>query len=84
MAKKQFAVGDRIRLTGQFLRNTGQFTGPEGQSRWTVTGISPAGMLVTDEPDDDAADWYSAEELAEHPYLRYRRIHPSNCEKVRK
>lgn len=34
--KRSFAVGDRVRLTGRFLRSTGQFTGPEGQSRWIV------------------------------------------------
>jgi hypothetical protein len=28
--------GDRVRLTGAFLRSTGQHTGPEGLSRWRV------------------------------------------------
>jgi hypothetical protein len=31
-----FAPGDRVRLTRQFLKNTGQY-GSEGHSRWTVT-----------------------------------------------
>jgi hypothetical protein len=29
-------VGSRVRLTGKFLRSTGQYTGQEGLSRWTV------------------------------------------------
>lgn len=28
--------GQRVRLTGDFLRNTGQIAGGEGQKRWTV------------------------------------------------
>ncbi|HKW13091.1 MAG TPA: hypothetical protein VJS69_01255 [Candidatus Krumholzibacteria bacterium] len=34
--KKKPAVGTRVRLTGEFLHNTGQITGPEGLARWTV------------------------------------------------
>ena len=47
--------GTRVRLTGKFLRNTGQHTGSEGQSRWTVTGCA-CGLckngrhVATDEP----------------------------------
>ena len=29
-------VGDKVKLTGKFLRNTGQFTGSEGLSQWIV------------------------------------------------
>ena len=29
-------VGDRVKFTGQFLRNTGQFYGSEGMSEWVV------------------------------------------------
>ena len=28
--------GDKVRHTGEFLRNTGQFTGSAGLDRWTV------------------------------------------------
>jgi hypothetical protein len=35
MAAK-FQPGDKVRLTGKFLRNTGQIAGGEGQSKWTV------------------------------------------------
>lgn len=33
---KHFEPGDRVRLTGVFLKNTGQRAGGEEQSRWTV------------------------------------------------
>ena len=33
---KKLRPGDIVKLTGQFLRSTGQQTGSEGASRWTV------------------------------------------------
>jgi hypothetical protein len=38
-------VGTRIRLTGDFLRNTGQMTGGEGQSRW-LTVACECGLCI--------------------------------------
>ncbi len=32
----KLVVGDRVGLTGLFLKNTGQCTGPEGFKVWTV------------------------------------------------
>ena len=37
--------GDRVRLTGEFLRDTGQYAGPEGLARWKVMGCD-CGMCV--------------------------------------
>lgn len=34
-----FAIGDRVRFSGEWLRNTCQYTGPVGQLRGTVTGV---------------------------------------------
>lgn len=31
-----FKTGERVRLTAKFLRNTGQFTGREPLSVWTI------------------------------------------------
>jgi hypothetical protein len=36
MRRHQLKPGTRIKLTSKFLRSTGQQTGPEGLSRWTV------------------------------------------------
>jgi hypothetical protein len=49
------APGQRVRLTGQFLRSTGQFTGQDAHSTWTVVAIDtygsgPTVMVTTDEP----------------------------------
>ena len=56
--RKTFAVGSRVRLTGAFLRSTGQYTGPEPQSVWTVQecscGLCRDGRFVaTDETSYD-------------------------------
>lgn len=47
--------GHRVRLTGAFLRNTGQTVGGEGLSRWTVVScpcsLCKSGRFVAvDEP----------------------------------
>lgn len=52
---RKLQPGDRIKLTGKFLRNTGQVVGGEGQSTWTVVAcncsLCQAGRFVaTDEP----------------------------------
>lgn len=79
---KPLAVGDRVRLTGKFLRNTGQYAGPEGRSVWTITGFSNAGRwAITDQPTN--TDHYSAEELAADPSLAFRRIAVANLQRVR-
>lgn len=72
-------VGDRVRLTGKYLRSTGQATGPEGLSRWTVTGIHRS-WAITDQPA--GTSWYTAEELTADPTLRFRRIALANLETV--
>ena len=47
---KQIAPGTKIKLTAKFLRNTGQYTGPEGISRWIVQacacGLCKGGSFV--------------------------------------
>lgn len=32
----RFNIGDKVRLTGKHLRNTGQYTGSAGMDRWIV------------------------------------------------
>ena len=38
-AKKKFAVGDRVKYTGKWLRNTGQQTGPAGRRKGTIKDL---------------------------------------------
>lgn len=72
-------VGDRVRLTGKFLRNTGQTKGPEGKRRWLVTAID-GDWAVTDEKAD--VRWFTEDELQEDPSLKWRRIALANLEVV--
>ena len=51
-------VGDRVQLTGKFLRSTGQIAGGEGQSVWTIVNcpcsMCASGMYVAvNEPSYD-------------------------------
>lgn len=75
---RDFAIGDRVKLTSKFLRNTGQHTGPEGQHTWVITGFTNEGRwAITDQPAA-TLDYYTADELAADPTLRYRRIAVEN------
>lgn len=69
------AVGTRVRLTGEFLRNTGQIAGGEGQSKWTTVacscGLCQGGRFVAvDQPSTDDP-------------TRSRHIHAGNLERCR-
>ena len=82
MATRKFQIGDKVRLTAKFLRNTGQYAGPSSLSVWTITGFTRNGWAITDEPSD--AYYYSAEEVAADPTLGFRRIALCHLQKVRK
>lgn len=73
------AVGDRVKLTGKFLRSTGQALGAEGASVWTVKAIRGE-FVVTDQPI--AFDCWTPEEHAADPLLKFRRINAANVFKV--
>lgn len=56
--KQQPQPGTRVRFTGEFLRNSGQIKGGEGQSRWTVVectcGLCMVGTYVAvNQPSHD-------------------------------
>ena len=73
------AVGDRVRLSGAYLRSTGQAASREGTKTWTVKGITGDFAIV-----DEAADtrWFTDSELATDPSLRWRRIALGNLVRV--
>lgn len=80
-----FKPGDRVKFTGTFLRSTGQIVGGEGNKVWTVRDCScsscKSGSLVcTDESYDEAhlKRFYTAEEIATLPHLRWRHIASGN------
>lgn len=63
MKKPKFEPGAKVRLTGDFLRSTGQVVGGEGHSRWTVVacecGLCKSGsfVAVNETTDGDAITW---------------------------
>lgn len=71
--------GTKVRLTGSFLKSTGQQRGGEGASRWTVLGNSGAFVIVNEEAD---TRWFTPEELAADPSPKWRRINRANLEIV--
>lgn len=77
-------AGTTVRLTGKFLRNTGQHKGREGASRWKVVGPVP-GMpqhVYVNEPvpEEDRIAWYG--DLPEEERPRWRAIALGNLEVV--
>lgn len=71
-------AGTRVRMTGRFLASTGQQTGSEGLSRWTVLDCScrmcAAGTHVaTDEPHPAALDRRGYEDVPDAERLAMKR-----------
>jgi hypothetical protein len=87
MAKgKRFAVGDEVRLTGAFLKSTGQQTGVEGRLTWIVQACpcrlcADGRFVLTDQPREDDG-MFTAEEIAREPHLQYRHINAGNLVRV--
>lgn len=77
--KSKIQVGDKVKLTGKFLKSTGQFKGPAGLSTWVVTAITPNGWAVTNQAVSNATlESFAADELAADPSLKFRRIALAN------
>lgn len=45
-------IGDKVRLTGKFLKSTGQHAGGEGRKTWIVVGfwVGDSSMVLVNEP----------------------------------
>lgn len=82
MAK--FAVGDRVRFTAKFLRNTAQGTGYASKETWTVTGFSRDWAITDQELSAEYVEMmWTPDELAADPTLKFRRIAIAHLEKLR-
>jgi hypothetical protein len=76
-AFRDFQVGAKVRLSGKFLRATGQVTGSEGSKTWTIRGICQGGAwAIVDEPS--MTNYFTPEELEADPTLKWRRIAVAN------
>jgi len=77
-----FQAGDKVKMTGKFLRSTGQVVGGEGSKVWTVmafTDDSFLRMVIVDELlSPEMLKYFSDAELAADPSLKYRRINALN------
>jgi hypothetical protein len=84
---KRFAVGDKVRLTGDFLRSTGQFAGGDGMAVWTVQAC-PCSLcregrfILTDELRQDDGVFTSAD-IRREPHLQFRHVNAANVQKAR-
>lgn len=89
MAKRKgFEAGARVRYTGAFLRNTGQYTGPAGMRRGTIVGPVP-GMrdeFIGVRWDDENLDAYPGNddpELREHIRINGAAVLAINLERAK-
>lgn len=85
--KTKPAVGTAVRLTGAFLKNTGQQAGDEGAKRWKIVecgcGLCVLGKhAATDEKHDDAYRAKMWGDLPEAERPLYRHVALSNLEIV--
>ena len=85
---KKITVGCRVRLTGDFLRNTGQVCGGEGQSKWNVVecdcGLCETGDYVAvNQPHICQSDPTGYEDLPVEKRPKYRHINIHNLETCR-
>jgi hypothetical protein len=72
---RSFEPGTKVRLSGKFLRSTGQLTGAAGLSSWTV--LAPPnrfGWVLVNEPSSEPFAMYSDDERRADPRLFWRRI----------
>jgi len=74
-------IGARVRLTGAFLKSTGQQRGGEGMSVWTVTG-NDGDFVITNEPMDPTYVKEMWGDLPEAERPKFRRINRFNLEIV--
>lgn len=83
---KSAPVGLRVRMTGYFLRATGQHKGPDGASRWLVVacdcGLCSRGEIcAVNEPAYDYGQW---DDIPVDQRPKWRHIALANLEAVGK
>lgn len=77
MKDPTFRVGDKVRMSAAWLRDTGQVKGRAGLDVFTVSALDNDGRwVVTDQPCDTS--YFSAAELSADPSLAFRRIAAAN------
>ena len=83
--KGAIQVGDSVRLTGAFLRNTGQQRGAEGRKVWKVRALDGRFVIVDEEFPADVLARLWPDIPKGHPEfesIRFRRIVVANLQRV--
>lgn len=79
--KQEIKVGDKVALTGKFLKSTGQHKGFEANKEWLVVGFWGEGRFAfVDEPP--AFPEMFADLAEDDPARNYRSIAVGNLYKV--
>lgn len=77
--------GDKIKLTGVFLKNSGQRKGGEGSTVWTVKDchcpLCTIGAFVCTDAKL-TGDWFTPEEIAKEPWIVFRHFDAQNVYRV--
>ncbi len=75
---RDFQPGTRVRLSGKFLRSTGQIAGGEGSKVWVVMDAPCSERLVAVNEERSCPEDFTPEEYAADPSLKWRRIAKAN------
>ncbi len=80
-------AGTKVRLTGIFLKNTGQIAGGEGQSKWLIVACScslckQGDFVAVNEPHLCQKDPRGYEDLAPEDRPKWRHFAAGNLEIV--
>ena len=74
MTKHKLKIGDKVKLTGKFLKNTGQRTGSAGLDEWIVMGFwgDDDCFALVNEPHACQSDPTGYEDLAPEDRPKWR------------
>ena len=81
MTSEDTPIGAKVRLTGTFLKSTGQQCGPEGLSVWTVVA-NDGDFVLVNEPHDEEYRKHMWGDLPESERPKWRRINRANLQIV--
>ncbi len=79
-----FSVGTKVRLTGKFLRSTGQYTGGDANGKWLIVACDCAlckggEHCAVNEPALDYGQW---DDIPKEERPRWRHFAAANLEAV--
>ncbi len=81
-----FPVGTKVRLTGRFLRSTGQYTGSDANGKWLTVACNCGlcegdGYCAVNEPALDYGQW---DDIPKEKRPKWRHFATANLEDANK